>query len=74
MGYMDTSLLLKVDFSGGTVIKNLPISAGDLSSIPGPEKSLHAKGQPSPWALITESAALEPLLHKKSHWNKKRTH
>ena len=27
------------NFSGGSVIKNLPATAGDMGSIPGPERS-----------------------------------
>ena len=27
------------DFSGGAVVKNLPINAGDTGSIPGPGRS-----------------------------------
>ena len=27
------------DFPGGTVVKNLPVNAGDMGSIPGPGRS-----------------------------------
>ena len=28
-----------VDFPGGSVVKNLPVNAGDMGSIPDPERS-----------------------------------
>ena len=56
------------DFPGGPVAKNLPLSSGDLGSVPGwGTKILHASGQLSPHAAATEpscSAALEPQLGK----------
>ena len=42
-------------FSGGSVVKNPPCNAGDLSSIPGwGTKILHAMEQLSPQATSTE--------------------
>ena len=43
------------DFIGGPVVKNLPSSAGDVGSIPGPGTKIpHAAGQLSPHAATTE--------------------
>ena len=56
------------DFLGRPVVKSLPLSSGDLGSVPGwGTKILHASGQLSPLAAATEpsrSAALEPQLGK----------
>ena len=43
------------DFSGGPVIKNLPLNAGDLGSIPGQGTKIpHALEQLSPGSTTTE--------------------
>ena len=68
------------DFPGGTVVKNLPVNAGDTGLSPGPGRFLHAAEQLSPCATTTEPARLEParlepVLHnKRSHRNEKPTH
>ena len=36
------------DFPGGTVLKNLPANAGDMSSIPGPGRSHMPRGATKP--------------------------
>ena len=50
------------DFPGGTVDKNLPASAGDTGSFPGPGRyhmlqsnKAHGPHLPSPWAAATEA-------------------
>ena len=46
------------NFHGGPVIKNLPATAGDTGSIPGPEtKTLCAVSQINPWATTAEPAS-----------------
>ena len=49
------------DFPDGLAVKNLPVNAGDMGSIPGLEIP-HAVGQLSPWATTTDPQALEPML------------
>ena len=49
-------------FPGGTVVENLPASAGDTGSSPGLGGSHVPR---SSWARITEPAHLEPVLHNK---------
>ena len=39
---------------GGAVVKNPPANAGDMGSIPGPRKILHAAEQLSPSTTTTE--------------------
>ena len=39
MEYFSVIKTNKVDFPGGTVVKNPPVSAGDTGSSPGPGRS-----------------------------------
>ena len=60
---------------GGPVVKNLPINAGDMSSIPGPEDSTCLGASKllchNYWSL----RALEPMLYiKRIHGNEKPVH
>ena len=44
------------DFPGGSLVKNLPSSAGDMGSIPHWRNKIpHAAGQPSPRATTREA-------------------
>ena len=50
------------DFPHGPVVKNLPASAGDTGSIPGPEMKIpHTAGQLNP-------RTLEPVFHNKGSY------
>ena len=42
-------------FPDGSVKKNSPVNAGDMGSIPHPNKIPHAEKQLSPWATTTEA-------------------
>ena len=46
------------DFPGSSVVKNLPVSTGDVGSIPGPGRSPHAVEQLIPWLTTTVEKAL----------------
>ena len=73
-------------FPGGSVIKNLPASAGDMGLILDLGKIPHAEEQLSPCATTIEpvlkspgeetieASTLEPVLHKRSHRNEKPVH
>ena len=52
------------DFSGGTVVKNLPASAGDMGLSPGPGRShmLWSNKARAPQLLSLHSRAREPQL------------
>ena len=71
--------MLTGGFSGGTMDKNPPANAGNMSSIPGPAKIPHAARAPLLLSLCSRAGelrllcphALEPLLHKRSHCNEK---
>ena len=52
------------DFSRGPAVKNLPCSAGNVSSIPGwGTKISHAAGQLSPHSITTEPVCLNERSH-----------
>ena len=50
-----------VDLSGSPVIKNLPASAGDMGSVPGPGRS-HMQGATKPVYHHHWAHSLEPML------------
>ena len=68
--------MLKSDFPGGPVVKNLPVNAGDPGSIPGLGRSPMPGGSKSHVPQLVKPVCLEPVLQKKrrSHFNKKPTH
>ena len=52
------SKMLKRDFPGGPVVKNLPANAGDVDLIPDPGSMIpHAAGQLESHATTTEAGA-----------------
>ena len=59
-----------VGFPGGSVVKNLPVNAGDLGSIPGSGRSLgEGNGKPLQYSCLEipwmeESAGYSPWGHK----------
>ena len=61
------------DVPGGSVVKNLPASAGDTGFIPGQGRLPHAAEQLSPQLLSL--SPLEPVLHnKRSYQNEHPVH
>ena len=52
-------------FPGGSVVKNLPASAGDTGLIPGPGRSHVPRSNQARVCHTTEAAALEPVLCNK---------
>ena len=44
-----------MDFPGGSVVKNLPATAGDLSSIPGLGRSPEGNGNPLQYSYMGNS-------------------
>ena len=57
------------DFPGGTVVKNLPVNAGDTGSIPGLGRShiLRSSEAREPQLLSLHSRACKPQLLKPEH-------
>ena len=47
-------------FPDGSVKKNSPVNAGDMGSIPHPNKIPHAEKQLSPWSTATEPVLQSP--------------
>ena len=61
-------------FPGGSVVKNLPASAGDAGSIPGPGGPM-CLGAVEPVCTTPEPArTLTPLIHKRGQRNEKPAH
>ena len=56
------------DFAGGPVVKNLPVNAGDISSIPGLGRS-HLPWNNKARAPQLESSPCLPQLEKSLHSN-----
>ena len=66
---------MKIGFPGGSVLKNLATSAGNVGSIPdlGRPHELQSNEVHEPQLLSL--CVLEPMLHsKRSHWNEKPMH
>ena len=64
------------DFPDSLVAKNLPATAGDIDSIPGPGTKIpYATGQLSLCATTTEPAYPTAVFcNKRNHLNEKATH
>ena len=62
-------------FPGGAVVKNLPCNAGDLGSIPSPERSLVPWGNGGQAQQLRSLPALDRMLRsKRSHCKEKPEH
>jgi len=68
--------MLKLDFPGSPVVKNLPVNVGDPGSIPGLGRSPMPRGNKPHVPQLVKPVCLEPVLRKKrrGHFIKKATH
>ena len=57
-------LLLKMDFPGGSMVKNLPANAGDTGSIPGSGRS-PGRGRGNP----VQYSCLENPMDREAWWS-----
>ena len=64
-----------MELPGGVAVKNLPATAGNTGSIPGPGRSHMLQGNYASVPQLLKGTCLEPMLHnKRSHHNEKLAH
>ena len=68
-------LKMMMDFPGGSVVNNLPASAGDKGWIPGVGRSYMLQNNSAHVPQLLKLSHLDPILcNKRSHHNEKPVH
>ena len=71
----DSKAIESGDFPGNLMDKNLPASAGDMGSIPGPGRSHMPQSNSAGAPQLLKYVHLEPMLcNQKSHYSEKPMH